>query len=120
MNQLNPLSIKDLKGFAGIREFNEKIPVEVAEKIKPLGNFGDISLNDLINKFNDHVKPLVDITIENADSIKPYLPAIPTLIIYRAFVNCYKKQSFGDVDINKLSESDKIDFIRLRSQISEN
>ena len=115
VDQLKPLSIKDLKGFVEIREFNKNNPIEITEKIKPLGNFGDISLNELINKFNDHVKPLVELTIENADTIKPFLPFIPTLILYRGVVNYFKQNSFGDVDINKLPQKEKMNFIRYRA-----
>ena len=77
----------------------------VFQKNKPLGDAGDISINDLINKGLDTLDtPLVQMIKNNVDvSVAGSL--LSSMILYKTIVNLYTKSAFNSSSILELANT---------------
>ena len=77
---------------------------------KPLGEYGEVSLNQIITFFSD---------MDLAD-ISPYLRGSISVIgvgfLYKTIVNTYFNQFYPKVDLDKLSEGQRLEWLSKRSK----
>ena len=73
---------------------NKEILKEFWNKNKPLGDIGDITLNEMINKFEEIIRPISEIAINHSLDINTGLSLIPAYFMFKSVVKLYTSVAF--------------------------
>lgn len=82
--------------------------VSVIEHAKPLGSFGDITINELINKGTDALSPILN-TLDPNLTLNGGFTILSSLFFYRVVVNLYTKSAYN-FDFKGMNPTEVADF----------
>jgi hypothetical protein len=83
---------------------NKEIILDEMTKTKPLGELGDITVNEALNKGIEFVKPLIELGKDSNINAENSFKLLSAFFLYKGVVNLYSKTAFKDDTLN-LSES---------------
>ena len=118
-NLLNSFSKEDnigLKDFTVINQFIRDNKNEIL-KNKPLGNFGEVTLNEIIDKSLNVLGPLANNININSDVAATGFVAGSLYLLYKSSVKLYIKSAFPlESEVSKFNPQQLMDYKKMRSK----